>query len=669
MILPVLLGADVLFPSPNQVEIRMDGVLLMRATVQGATAIAKQTKIEYVDEPAKPAFLGYPHGPKDAQFVPEGAKKRTLVIQIASTSPVQTDVSASSDSFPCSDVVGGPLMSSFNNGTSLATNGVYDRTGDWLLTCDAATGAQPVGTGKYRLSAKNGPVTIRLRTDYYRNHLGYFLWDKTQPLWRQPVAGWCSWMAHLQVVIERDVRGAAEFFAANLKGYGYNVIQIDDGYQRVLQNLKTTIDEPFSNYWTKPNDKFPSGLRTLAADITKLGMTPGIWVGYYLPPGLKNEKAYVTDRNGKPWKGPWVGYAMNPLVPEALEEGYLASIRQLRRDGWRYFKIDTLRHVLYDSFRMNPEYWKARGESMETAFRTLLGETKKVVGRDTYLLACWGTMPELAGIPDGARIGEDVGPDVASMRRSAKYIAQFHALNNVVWRNDPDYMCLRVPVPQAQTWATLTAMAGGHVMVSDPIKDYDPSRVDILRRVGPPIFLRPGNVAPQPADPEFMTLAARKFGEAWTVVSRFGWTATPASDVKLDQLGLDGSAKYLAYDFWGDKFLGVVSGSAPFHALEEGSCQVVSFRPYLDRPQFLGSDRHLGQGAYEIEQIRWARGVLSGKFRSTPGRSWTLLFHVPDAWHITGSVGGTLVDEGRVVRLRLPEADGVVDWGISFSRR
>lgn len=660
---------DVLFPTPNQMEIRLEGALVFRATLKGSTSAAKDTKIEFTEEPCAPVRLGYPHGPKDAQFVPAGAKRKTLVIKIAGkTTGMLADISASPDSMPTSDDPRAPLASSFNNASNLMANGVYDRTADWLLTCEGAGGVQVTGNGRFRLTAKTAPLTVRLRTDYYRNHEGYFLWDKTQPLWRRPVAGWCSWMAHLQEVTEQNVRDAAEFFAKNLKGYGYDVIQIDDGYQRVLQHKNDALVEPFSNYWSKPNEKFPSGLRTLAADITKLGMTPGIWVGYYLPATLKSKKGYVTDPDGTPHKGDWVGYAMNGLDVEAREEAYLGSIRQLRRDGWRYFKIDTLRHVLYDSYRQVPEYWKAKGQSMEDAFRALLAETKRIVGRDTYLLACWGTMPELAGIPDGARIGEDVGPDVASMRRAAKYISQFHHLNNVVWRNDPDYMCLRVPVEQARAWATLTSMAGGHVMVSDPVSAYDADRVDVLRRVGPPLFLRPLNAIQKDPDQEFMLLNARKNGEAWTVASRFGWTALTARDLDLADIGLDPKSSYLVFDFWKSAFLGVHTGTAPLEALNEGACQVLSFRPVAPRPQILGTDRHLGQGAYELEAIRWYQNVLSGKMRCTQDRKWSLWVYVPEGYTLQRSAGGEVTQEGPVVKITFPESEALLDWWLAFKK-
>ena len=498
------------------------------------------------DVPAKPVFLGYPHGPKTSEFVPAGRMARTYEIRVKG--PLDADVRASADSFACNDRVESVLGSVYGHPSSGADNGIYDRKDDWLLTVDSGV-VSAVKNGHYRVHFGAGESVIRIRPSYYRNHLGYFLWDNSRSNWKTPVAGWCSWMAHLQGVTEKNVVDAAKFFSANLKDYGYGIIQIDDGYQRVSQfpDGDVAVKEPFAHYWTIPNEKFPSGLKSLASTISGLGMTPGIWVGDYLPAGLNHKEGYVQDADGKPHKGPWVNYAMNGNDAAAIDEAYVNTVRELRADGWRYFKIDTLRHVLYDSYRQVPEYWQKRGESMEEAYRKILASTKKAAGADNYLLACWGTIPELAGIPDGARIGEDVGPDVASMRRSAKYIAQFQHLNDVVWRNDPDYMCLRVPVAQAQAWATLTFLAGGHVMVSDPISDYDASRLDVLRRVGPPLVTRPSSVVPHGPDPEFMTLRAEKDGEhdAWRLGKIHQLLGTDALDEIVDAgriVGGDGRA-------------------------------------------------------------------------------------------------------------------------------
>ncbi|HVT13628.1 MAG TPA: hypothetical protein VHE55_15290 [Fimbriimonadaceae bacterium] len=611
-------------------------------------------------EPAEPVYLGYPHGPKTAEFVPHGELRETYTIE---TGTLKGSIRCSGDSFVCSDDPKAPLGSTVGRVSVDGANGVYDRAGDWLITFEGSAVTIRPNAKKGFDVGTSGPCVIRFRPNYYRDHLGYFLWDKKKPLWTKPVAGWCSWMAYLQDVKEEDVLGAARFFAANLKDYGYDVIQIDDGYQRVKQfGQEHSGSEKFSDYWTKPNEKFPHGMEWLAHEIKALGLIPGIWVGYYLPLGLEHAEGYVKDPDGKPHKGPWVNYAVNGLDPAARDEAYTDTIREFKRQGWDYFKIDTLRHILYDSYRQVPDYWKARHESMEQAYRAIMAATKKATG-NSYVLACWGTLPELAGLPDGARIGEDVGPDFDSMRRSAKYIAQFQYLNNVVWHNDPDYMCFRVPIDQARAWATMAFLGGGHIMVSDPVADYDAAHLDALRRVGPPIYSRPLNVVPHAPDPEFMTLDAEKGGEQWKVIARFAWRDLPPSDPPETLFRL--RKRYLAFDFWDEKFLGVVEQPS-FHALPKGNCQVICLRPAEDHPQVLGTNRHLGQGVVELDGVRWDGHTLSGRFKRGSGQAWSLYIHVPKGSKMTSASAPSTID-GEVLKLTFPIGSGWIDWKAEFS--
>ncbi len=650
-------------PKPDEARLLLGGKAIL--TVHGK-GLGDGEGFQGYQEPATDVYLGYPHGPKTSEYVPAGRQRETATAHFAI--PLHGSVVASLDSFACSSRGDVPLGSTFGPAESGLYDSIYDRGGDWLLTFDVPPHIKPLGQGKFQIFTDSA-CHVSVKPHYYRDHLGYFLWSKTDALWRKPVAGWCSWAAYGQDVNEGEVRDASVFFSDKLKAYGYNVIQIDDGYQRVLQNRDSSgkLPELFARYWTVPNSKFSSGLASLADSISGLGMTPGIWVGYYLPLGLKHVEGYTTDPSGKPHKGPWVGYAMNGLDAEAREEAYTETVRELHAMGWRYFKIDTLRHILYDNYRKVPAYWKGRKQSMEEAYRKILEDTKKAIG-DSYLLACWGTLPELAGIPNGCRIGEDVGPDFDSMRRTAKYIAQFDYLNNVIWRNDPDYMCFRVPLAQAQAWATMNFLAGGQVMVSDPLSAYDEPRVDALRRIGPPVLTRPLSVVSHGPDPEFMLLNAAKGGAYWTVAARFGWETAPAKTVPLTTFGLHSGVRYLAFDFWNSRFIGVVTDDASFDAINQGACQVICFRPLEDHPQVLGDDRHLSQGAYELEGVTWAGVELSGSLNLGPGRAWNLYVHVPEGWKVEkASEGLATKQDGEVLTLTFPNGSGPMKWEVSFS--
>lgn len=467
------------------------------------------------------------------------------------------------------------------------------------------------------------------------------------------------------------MKEATDFLNQNLLAYGYNIAQMDDGYQRTPQSgdLVLKPGEKYSEYWTKPNEKFPSGLANLAAYIKSKGVIPGIWVGYYTPLGLKNDRDYIRDDNSKPFRGPWVNYAMDGQSPGA-DEAYFETIREMKKQGWNYFKIDTLRHVLYDNYRKNPFFFKFREESMEESFRAIMNGVRREAG-GSYVLACWGTMPELAGLANGARIGEDVGPDFDSMRRSAKYIAQFHHLNNVVWRNDPDYMCLRLDPEVARSWASFVSLAGGHLMVSDKPSDYKAAHLDIMKRVSPTVFSRPTNVKQEKPDPEFFTLHCKKFDEEWTVVSHHGWPAVHGKQTSFEELGLP-KGKYHVYDFWKQTYRGIVDTKVSWDPLAGGQCQVLALRPVQDHPQVLGTERHISQGAYDLDAVKWdsAKMNLSGQYRIGPGQRWHLTIFVPKGYAMA-SVDVKGIEskvEGSILTLTMPLGNGPSRWSVTFKK-
>ena len=80
--------------------------------------------------------------------------------------------------------------------------------------------------------------------------------------------GWCSWYHYFHDVTEADIR--ANLAIADRDGWPFDVFQVDDGYQSAIGD------------WLTTNDKFPSGVEALAADIARTGRTPGIWLAPFL---------------------------------------------------------------------------------------------------------------------------------------------------------------------------------------------------------------------------------------------------------------------------------------------------------------------------------------------------------------------------------------------------
>jgi len=150
--------------------------------------------------------------------------------------------------------------------------------------------ATPVADGTFdpardEVRLKNGT----LKEHYFRDVLGlkyYRPLDKTRfPL---PPSGWCTWYYYHSRVNAVEVKRNTEWLAANLKDYGAQYVQIDDGWQGA--GGREGVRD-----WTHVNgERFPAGMGELADYIKSLGLTPGLWLA---PHGQSNEKV-VKDNPG-----------------------------------------------------------------------------------------------------------------------------------------------------------------------------------------------------------------------------------------------------------------------------------------------------------------------------------------------------------------------------------
>jgi hypothetical protein len=81
--------------------------------------------------------------------------------------------------------------------------------------------------------------------------------------------GWCDWFYAFESITEQEVLANAEFASRHLKRFGFEYIQVDEGFQR------------WHGDW-EGNAKFPHGMKWLADRIRELGLKPGIWLAPYV---------------------------------------------------------------------------------------------------------------------------------------------------------------------------------------------------------------------------------------------------------------------------------------------------------------------------------------------------------------------------------------------------
>ncbi len=623
-------------------------------------------------------------------------------------------LSASEESFPAETL--SPAQSRFKMvrnsiglSHNLRNNSIYERHQDWLLEGDGdgQTTVLPIYETKSKNSFKwttsGTSICFTFRPRYYQKHknLTYFRpWE--YKAWKGDIAGWCSWWAYFSDVREQDVELISSIFADKLKDFGYTTIQIDDGYQSSNGGLP--------NHWLNTNDRFPKGLTHLSKSIAEKGLKPALWLNVHFGDTAYVEAHkdwFIQDPDGRPHKGPWIDYGLDGSNKQALDAVVRPTYRALHSQGWDYIKVDALRHLLYDSSYPSKQYFAKKGVLLEDAYRSYLQAIRDEVGSSTYMLACWGVLPEVIGIANGCRLGGDgFGPST---------LQQYTSWNNVVWRNDPDHCDIKPHDHRTNQFLdgeerirpVLVSMAGAQLLLSDRPDVYqNDSNLEGVKRSGPIPFTLPGQMydfdpvktdhlkqglrndkggaqaGPIDADqngevcPWWMLDISKPY-ENWTVLARMNWHDLPMeqTQVQFSDLGLKKS-RYSVFEFWSKKYLGDFDTAFTAKSLASKDVANYSIRETLDHPQVLSTSRHITQGAVEIQSLNWnaARLTLSGTSKLIRKDPYSIFVRLPKGYQLRSAViGGSkaevrIEDEMAEVKV-VPELTKATDWQIEFVRQ
>jgi len=584
----------------------------------------------------------------------------------------------------------GPLLVRHVSGLSrsLLNRAVYDRCGDWVLSVDENPKVTVLPSGSatqgaaFALSAEGNEIVLRFRPRFFQKHRGLAWFEPwTYKPWPGSVAGWISWFAFFDKVTERDALETAEVFSQVLRPFGYEYFQIDDGYQR---------GNGSPELWLHPNEKFPGGLKFLADSIKRQGLKPGIWTAASVPdPSFAgaHPQWFVRDGRGQPVRGNWIGYALDASSPEALAQVVRPLYRGLRAQGWDYFKLDGLRHLRYEGYNANRDYFDMKKADRADVYRGYVQAVREEIGRDRFLLGCWGIRPELAGLIDACRIGDD-GFAYAGL-------AQYNSFNNIVWRNDPDHIELN----EDRYRSTLvTSLTGSLFMLTDQPAVYRTAAVEPAKRTVPVLFTRPGqiyDVDPSRsqnlwrADVEVSGSGPRVFDggytpacflylleidrpfEHWCVLGR---TGGEFPEIRLADLGLDPNREYAIFEFWSKKLLGYFRGSFPPGPLDpKFRSQALCLRERKLHPQIIATSRHVTCGGVDLLDAHWDGTALSGKSRGVKGDRYVLYITEPagfsfDSFEVSGARFERTDRDGRLLGLALmPDSDSEIAWSAKFS--
>ncbi|HVO09112.1 MAG TPA: glycoside hydrolase family 36 protein [Vicinamibacteria bacterium] len=567
-----------------------------------------------------------------------------------------------------------------------------------------------------------GSAVIHVFPDYFQKTLGVPFYvpfdDATFP--RPPII-WCSWTSYYAEVREEDVVRNADWIAANLEPYGFDYVQLDDGYDRGTSG---------AHYWIERWDqaKFPHGPRWLAGYVKSKGLRPGLWLvpNAYAGAVEQHPDWYLRDTQGRIIKD-YDTPALDSTHPEVL--GFLRTLfTTLRNWGFEYYKFDG-EHALP---RYVPAVDRSRlhDPSLDplVAYRRRLEVIRETIGPGTFVEGCpagtplngigffnsyfdghdvynswqgmyalfssinanafWNHVVAYVMPGEGIEIGPPMSREEAQKRRPRSF------LETALTREEP-FRGFGTTLAEARTLVSLLSLTGVAYPVSSVMPELPAERVTLLRKTLPTLPILPVDLFSRGTDmqwdrfkhttpddyvhhyPEILDLKVSGPSGTYDAVGVTNWRSESATrTVSLtDKLGL-APGRYLAFDSWAETLLGVFSESLALEVAPHDT-RVVLVHPLLPRPQLVGNSRHL-TGAHSITALEWddARRVLRGTSSPVAGERYTLFVHVPEGFTATGArahdaagheVPVTQARKSPLLEVSFPGGPEPLAWEVAFS--
>jgi alpha-galactosidase len=456
-----------------------------------------------------------------------------------------------------------------------------------------------------------------------------------EPVRRGSTALWCSWYAHRMAMTEDLVLANAAVAAKHFKPLGFEIIQLDHGWQR----------GDVTGDWV-PNERFPHGLKWLAGELKdRFDLRLGVWIA---PTDFAETSETfrqhpdwaLKDEQGKPrvnWRWYWKPNpncyeldASNPDAANWMENVFL----RLTSEGVSYYKIDFIAASGGEHF-VQQNQKVTRGWSV---MRTAMDSIRRGAGTNAWIRYCQPPPLLAAGLANSAYGGGDtldagLNGDIHVLRDNARSLAASYWLNDRLYHREVCDMSVRMQadIEEVRMRLALMTLADCSISFSDELQFLPLSRIRMMQQCLPP-----GNPPMKPLDlfersiPSIWHIHCTNNVEAWDVVGLFNFENVPETrKVDLTRLGLAKDAEVLAFEFWEQK-LKVYRGSMTV-TMPPQSSRILALRRVNERPQIVGTDMHLLQGHHELKHTEWDEqsSRLSGEATRAPGLEGNVFVYVP----------------------------------------
>lgn len=460
--------------------------------------------------------------------------------------------------------------------------------------------------------------------------------------------GWDPWSSALkQGISEQSLLEDLDALDHRLKRYGWTHFAIDAGWERSRGD------------WT-PNERFPHGMKWIADEIHRRGMTASLW----LDPFTVSDESPVAREHPE-----WLAVP-NPLGRIVLPGGHgmldptapgvcdhVRTICRTVSNDWGFDAImeaDFVYHVLMAKQYRDP------GVTNIEALRLGMQAVREGLGEDKFLMTVT-PQPVNAIFADGIRVGRDCGPiwrgkdlngawgavDTLTNAIRRYYVMPYlyvpdqdcaffaHDTTRKRWDVE-DYPALTMQ--QSIAWLTGAAMTGGVVKFGERYSELTDDEVGVLRRLLP-VPKRPARPIDlfQAESPRIWALPIDCAIGRWLVLGLFNWDENSAQTIPLDfaALGLKRNTPYTVFSFWDAKYHGMAQDRLNVQVAPR-SVKLLALRPYEGHPMLLATDSHFTMGATDFASLAWSAESksLSGEFNAVEDTDYTLHFYVPEEFNV-----------------------------------
>jgi len=574
---------------------------------------------------------------------------------------------------------------------------LFDRKADTVIQFTDQTSLRRADQDETVLDIKMpvpGNALIRLIPEYYTKVLGapfYAPLDDTY--FNTSPMVWSSWTGYYEDVNENDIVRNTDWLAKNLKPFGFQFVQLDDGYDRGKNGEHAWIEN-----WDK--SKFPHGPQWLTNYIKSKGMHAGLWLvpNSYAGAVEGHPDWYVRSKDGELVKDYQTSVldSSNPAVLEFLKKLFTT----LNDWGFEYYKFDGEGSIPQAMAELDRKKLYRDSSEPVAVYRDRLKMIRSAVGPRVFLEGCPAGMP-LHGIGyfnsyfngndlydnwqgmyplfssingnaffnhifayvmpgEGLELGNPMTLEQAKAHRAQGVLRE-------ISNRETPVTGIGVTDAEARTLVSFISLTGVAYPVGNVMPDLPAERLKLLQQTMPTMPILPLDLFSRGTDnriatfqqerpdyyihnyPEILDLKVKTKSEAYDVVGLTNWRSETATrKISLvDKLGLDAGSSHIIFDFWNQKLLGVFGDDVEIE-IGPHDTRVLSIHADLNRPQLIGNSRHV-TGAYSILDQKWdaTKNTLSGTSQSVPGEPYTLWFYVPKGAGVANL--GVIAKDGRKI--------------------